>query len=349
MPIAFVTGATGLLGSNLVHQLLEAGWTVRALVRSPAKAKIQMANLGVEIVEGDMERVADFAESLVGADVLFHTAAYFRDSYKGGSHWTQLHRINVEGTRALVQAAIAAKVGRMVHVSSTATVLPPLDSAGCEDDRRSVAQAADDYFRSKVMADLEIEQLLESTPEFWATFVLPGFMQGPGDLGPTSAGQMLLDFTNRKLPAVLDIQMSFVDARDVAHALIRAAEDGKRGRRYLVAGSTMHLRDVYRTMELVTKISAPKRTMPRWLLLGYAALSEFWARVTKRPVLLSWAGARSILAEAKRSNFDSSRAVRELGVEFRPLEESLRDSLQYFREQGMLPAATDSLHVHAAG
>ena len=340
MPTAFVTGATGLLGSNLVHQLVETGWAVRALVRSPDKAKIQLAGLPIDIIEGDMSQVDDFANRLVGVDVLFHTAAYFRDSYKGGSHWTQLHRINVEGTRALVQAAMQAKVGKMVHVSSTATVLPLPGVPGCEEDRRSAADADDDYFRSKVLADLEIEKVLESTPGFWATFVLPGFMQGPRDLGPTSAGQMLLDFANRKLPAVLDIRMSFVDARDVAHAVIRAAEFGQRGRRYLVAGSTMHLQDVYRVMERVTEVAAPKHRMPNWLLLGYAALSEAWARITKRPVLLSWAGARSILAEAKRSSFDSSRAVRELGVEFRPLEESLRDSLHFFRETGLLPATT---------
>lgn len=336
MPIAFVTGATGLLGTNLVHQLVAAGWEVRALVRSLAKAKAQLGALEVELVVGDMERVQDFTARLEGADVLFHTAAYFRDSYKGGSHWPALYRINVEGTAALVAAAQSANVGRMVHVSSTATILPEPGEAATEDRRRRPEEAKDDYYRSKVLADLVVEEALAKNPKFWASFVLPGFMQGPHDLGPTAAGKMLIDFCEGNLPGIIDTNMAFVDARDVAAALIRAAESGERGRRYLAAGRTLHMSEVYKVMEEVTEVKAPRLRMPNWLLLSYAACSELWARISGRPVLLSWAGARSLLDEGPRAVFDSSRAVRELGISFRPLSESLRDSLGFYLEQGMI-------------
>ncbi|MFT7579308.1 MAG: dihydroflavonol-4-reductase [Myxococcota bacterium] len=229
MTTAFVTGATGLLGANLVHTLVERGWTVRALVRSKDKAETQFGDLDVEVVEGDMARVSDFAEKLIGADVLFHTAAYFRDSYKGGSHWEKLYQINVTGTEDLMEAAWDSGVRRMVHISSTATVLPPPGRAGNEDDRRDTSDAHDDYFRSKVMSDLSVEAFMKQHPKFEVSFVLPGFMQGPRDLGPTSAGQMLLDFAHKRVPAVIDVQMSFVDARDVAVGVVLAAERASRG------------------------------------------------------------------------------------------------------------------------
>src|SRR5271154_25892 len=102
---AFVTGATGLLGNNLVRALVERGHRVKALVRSRAKAKELLGGLDVEIVEGDMKDISSFQEALRGVDVLFHTAAFFRDSYKGGRHWDELFRVNVTGTEALLEAA----------------------------------------------------------------------------------------------------------------------------------------------------------------------------------------------------------------------------------------------------
>lgn len=336
MKRAFVTGSTGLLGSNLVRELLEQGWDVRALARSRARAEEQLAGLGVDIVLGDLLDVDGFAEALSDIDVVFHCAAYFRDSYKGGSHWTLLEKVNVAGTRALVEAAHRAGVQRFVHVSSTATVLPLDGRPGREDDRRSAADAHDDYYRSKVLADEAVEAYLELNPDFWATFVLPGFMQGPGDLGPTSAGQMLIDFATGKLPGVIDLNLSMVDARDVAFALVRAAERGQRGRRYLAAGRTHHLRDVYAVMATVTGVAAPRLSIPSALLWAYAAASEIYARATGRPVLLSWAGVSSTRAESGRSVFDSSRAIEELGASFRPLTESLTDSLAWYRARGTL-------------
>src|SRR5215470_7983464 len=118
--VAFVTGATGLLGNNLVRLLIAKGVKVRALARSAEKARRQFGNLPVEIVQGDLENVSGFAHALAGADAVFHTAAYFRDSYKGGTHRNELQRINVVGTANLLQAAYAAGVRRFVHTSSIA-------------------------------------------------------------------------------------------------------------------------------------------------------------------------------------------------------------------------------------
>ena len=119
---AFVTGATGLLGNNLVRLLASRGVYVKALVRSRQKAQKQFADLPIEIVSGDMTEPAGFAAHLQGVDILFHTAAFFRDNFKGGRHWKELHDTNVRGTTELLEHACAAGIRRVVHTSSVAVL-----------------------------------------------------------------------------------------------------------------------------------------------------------------------------------------------------------------------------------
>ena len=108
MRTALVTGATGLLGGNLVRELDRRGWAIRALVRDAARARRLLSGVArLTPVVGDLERVDDWAAALDGVDVVFHAAAYFRESYRGGSHWERLRTVNVDGTRALVAAAVA--------------------------------------------------------------------------------------------------------------------------------------------------------------------------------------------------------------------------------------------------
>src|SRR5215831_4908275 len=122
---AFVTGATGLLGNNLVRLLIAKGVRVRALARSVEKARSQFEDLPVEIVEGDLAFPEQFAHALEGADAVFHTAAFFRDNYKGGTHGEQLNRINVVGTGNLLRFAYDAGVRCFVHTSSIAVLDGP--------------------------------------------------------------------------------------------------------------------------------------------------------------------------------------------------------------------------------
>ena len=333
--LAFVTGATGLLGNNLVRRLLGAGWRVRALVRSPPKAAVQLAGLPVELVTGDMADVPAFRFALDTVDVLFHTAAYFRESYLGGSHREALQRINVQGTADLVDAAYAAGVRRIVHVSSIATLDGPRGTLVDETMRRRV-EDADDYARSKLLADREVEVRLERHRDLWAAFVLPGWIHGPGDIGPTSAGRVVLDFARRRLAGIVPGTVALVDARDVAGAMIAAEAHGGRGERYLVAGRHLSMPEFLGLVERVTGVPAPRRTIPLPLLWTVAAASEAWARLTGRAVLLGLATVRLIAREAERTRFDHSRSERALGLTFRPVEETLRDEVEWYRTNGWL-------------
>lgn len=339
---AFVTGSTGLLGNNLVWLLSARGWRVRALARSREKAERQLAGIaGVEIVVGDMADVGRFASALASVDALFHTAAHFRDSYKGGDHWPMLHRINVEGTRALLEAAYAAGVRRMVHTSSIAVLDGPRGAVMDETMTRKLPER-DPYYRSKVMSDQEVFAFLEAHPDFHASFVLPGWMHGPGDVGPTQAGQTVMDFVQGKLPGIVPATFAFVDARDVALAQIAAAERGRRGERYLAAGRHMAIAELFQRLEAVTDIKGPTRKIPAALLYVIAAMSEIAARTTGKSALLSWATVRVMMQERDRSRFDHAKSQAELGVSFRPVEETLADEIAWFQANGLLPAAAAS-------
>lgn len=335
-PLAFVTGATGLLGNNLVRELLADGWRVRALVRSLDKARRQFAGLDVEIVRGDMLDVAGFAASLVGVDALFHTAAHFRDSYKGGRHGAALTAANVEGTRHLLEHAHRAGVRRFVHASSVAVVHGArgavIDETMLRDERD-----ADDYYRSKILSDRVVLAFLEAHPDFRAVLVLPGWMHGPGDLGPTSAAQTVIDVALARLPGVPPGSFSVVDARDVARAMILADAKGRRGERYLVAGRHMTMADLLPLIAREVGVRAPRRRIPSWLMHLLAVGNEIAARLTGRPVLLSWALVRAIANEDDRSRYDPTKSERELGLRFRPLEETLRDEVASLRAEGQIP------------
>jgi dihydroflavonol-4-reductase len=338
---AFVTGATGLLGNNLVRALVQRGVRVKALARSVDKAREQFAGVqNIDVISGDMEQVTKFAAALRGCDVVFHTAAFFRDNYKGGSHWGELKRVNVDGTAALLEAAYHSGVRRFVQTSSIAVLDGKPGSVIDETCIRDPA-AADDYYRSKILADEEVKRFLAAHPDFDARYVLPGWMWGPGDIGPTSSGQVALDTVLGKLPGLVPGSFSVVDARDVAEAEIAAAEHGRRGERYLAAGRHMTMHDLVPLIGRVAGVKTPSRSVPLPMLYLIAGLQEAYSRISGKPILLSLATVRLMAREADRTRFSHAKSERELGLRCRPAEETVADTIAWYRANGWLPGGGD--------
>ncbi|HEV2690069.1 MAG TPA: SDR family oxidoreductase [Bryobacteraceae bacterium] len=328
---AFVTGATGLLGSNLVQALLDAGYEVRGLVRSKEKAQKIFPGAAVDFVTGDMNNVAGFASHLAGCDVLFHTAAYFREYYQPGDHKATLEKINVQGTVDLLIAAEKQGVQKAIHISSAGVIgRKPDGSAGDESTPPDDHAAKNLYFTSKVDTELAIKRFLKerSLP---VVMVLPSWMWGPGDSAPTAAGKLVLDFLKKKLPGVIDGGSSIVDVRDVAQATVAAADRGKSGERYIVGGHYFDFAEILAALERVTGVPAPTRKIPYALSLAVGAAAQTWASMTGGKALVTLAGVRTIHG---KNEVNSAKAIRELGASFRPFEETVRDEVQWFRTHG---------------
>lgn len=330
---AFVTGATGFLGGNVVQALLDQGHQVRGLVRSKEKGARAFPQAQIEFVSGDMSNVAGFASNLAGCDVLFHTAAYFREYFQPGDHKASIEKINVQGTVDLLIAAEKQGVTKAIHISSAGVVgNKPDGSPGDETTLPPDYAASNLYFASKIDTELAIKRFLKER-KLPVVMILPSWMWGPGDWAPTPAGKLVLDFLNRKLPGVLDGGSSIVDVRDVALATINAMDRGRSGERYLVGGHYSDIAGVFGTLERVTAVPAPTRPVPYALSLAVGAASQTWARITGSPALVTVEGVRTMHGKVA---VDSSKAVRELGASFRPFDDTVKDAVDWFRVHGYL-------------
>ncbi len=328
---AFVTGATGLLGNNLVRALRAEGHEVVGLVRSDAKARRLLGDTGATWVEGDMRSPEAFAPALAGCDAVFHTAAYFREYYQPGDHAEALAAVNVRGTLALMALADDAGVRTFVHTSSSGTIgSKPDGSPGDEDTPPPPIAKENLYFRSKVDGDAQIHAF---APKKGMAIVeiLPGWMWGPGDAAPTGSGQLVQDFLARKVPAIPPGAANVVDARDVATGMVRAAERAKHGARFIIAGPAMSLAEMLSALERVSGIPGPRVHLPYPVAFAFAWASEVGSRISGRPALLTRLAVKTMNNPARAT---SARAERELGVRFRPFDETARDVVAWYRAAG---------------
>lgn len=330
---AFVTGATGLLGGSVVRELLAQGHEVTGLVRSAEKARKLFGDAPVRWISGDMADVSGFAPALSGMDVVFHTAAYFRETYGPGNHDAMLQRINVDGTIRLLEACDKAGVGKVIIVGSTSVIgVKPDGSAGDESSEPDEHTFANAYATSKVRTEQAIHQFLK-THTLPVIFVLPSGLYGPYDAAPTPSGQFVIDFISGKMPMIPPGSFSVVDARDVAKAMITAAERGRNGERYILNNRLISVKEL---MELIAKASGtpmPRMALSDGVATAIANVSEGISKLTGKPAMMPRAAIRLLIA---RRDVDSSKAMRELGFTNRPFETTIADTVRWFEQNGYL-------------
>jgi len=323
-----VTGGTGFVGANLVRELVATGATVRVLAR-PTSDRRALTGLPVEVAVGDLCEPASLPAPLAGVDVLYHVAADYR-------LWAPdpavLYRVNVEGTRALLRAAEAAGVSRIVYTSSVGTLGLPADGTpGTEATPVALADMVGDYKRSKFLAEREAE--MAAARGMPVVIVNPSAPIGPWDWKPTPTGKMLVDYLRGRMVAYLDTGLNLVHVQDVARGHLLAAERGRPGERYILghASGNLGLREIFRRLAPYTGIPAPRVRLPHAAALAVASACEAVSRVTRREPLASRTAVRMA---AKRMFFDPGKAIRELGLPQTPVEVALRDAVDWFWAHG---------------
>ncbi|WER49180.1 NAD-dependent epimerase/dehydratase family protein [Cupriavidus sp. WKF15] len=324
-----VTGASGFLGSAVLRQALARGWRVRALARA-SSPRANLADLPVEVVQGDMRDPAAVAAAMQGVRYLFHVAADYR-------LWApdpeEIVRTNVDGTMAVMEAAQQAGVERVVYTSSVAT-LRVAGASGPVDETAPLAphEAIGAYKRSKVLAERLVERMVAERG-LPAVIVNPSTPIGPRDVRPTPTGRIIVEAATGKIPAFVETGLNLVHVDDVAAGHFQALERGRTGERYILGGDDVMLQQMLRDIAGLCGRRPPTLQLPRWPLYPLAHAAEAVARVTRKEPFVTVDGLNM---SKYRMFFRSDKARRELGYQPRPYIEGLRDALDWFREAGYL-------------
>jgi len=324
---AFVTGATGFIGANLVRLLLEKGYDVRALVR-PSSDLSNIKNLPIEISQGELNS-DDLVEKMQGCQVLFHVAALY-------SLWQKdrprLYMSNVLATRHVLAAARKAKIERVVYTSSVAAIGVKKGAIADETYQSPVESLIGDYKKSKYWGEREALQAVQTGQD--VVIVNPSTPVGPWDLKPTPTGDIILRFLRRQMPAYVDTGLNLIDVRDVAEGHLLALEKGKTGERYILGHENITLKAILAMLSEITGLSAPQTTIPLWIPLTMAWFDENCLAPLGKSPSFPFDGVRM---SQQVMYYDASKAVRELGLPQSSLRVALGDAVQWFLHQGDRP------------
>jgi dihydroflavonol-4-reductase len=323
-----VTGATGFVGSAVTRRLLECGADVAVLAR-PDSDRSNLATLKVDIREGDLRDEASLDRALQGCDTLFHVAADYR-------LWTRdprdLYASNVDGTRHLMTAALAAGVRKIVYTSSVATLgINPNGTPADETTAVSISDMIGHYKRSKFLAEQVVDELVK-TRGLPAVIVKPSTPVGPRDVKPTPTGRVIRDAAAGRLPAYVDTGLNIAHVDDVATGHLLELERGAIGRRYILGGENLSLRDILTRIAALCGRKPPHVQLPRRLLFPIAYASEAWAWLSHGAE--PQATVDGLKMAKKKMYFDSHRAITELAYVARPADRALEDAIDWFKEHG---------------
>jgi dihydroflavonol-4-reductase len=324
---AFVTGATGFLGSHVARVLAEQGADLRLLVR-PTSDLRNIADLNAERVAGDLRDAASIEKALSGCEVVFHVAADYRLWVRDPD---EMYRSNVEGTRSLLEAARKQGVRRVVYTSSVATMgFTSNGSLADESSPVSLENMIGSYKRSKFMAEQVAVDAARSGVD--VVIVNPTTPIGERDIKPTPTGRIVVDFLKRKFPAYVETGLNLVDATECARGHIQALEKGRSGQRYILGGDNLTLKQILDRLAAITGLKSPTVKLPYVFALVTGVVDEM---VTGR--LLGGEPRATIDAVRmgrKMMFVSSAKAERDLGWKTVPVDDALRRSVSWFRQNG---------------
>jgi dihydroflavonol-4-reductase len=321
---AFVTGATGFLGSHVARVLAEQGADLRLLVRATSNLK-NLEGLKAETATGDLRDAASLEKAISGCDVVFHVAADYR-------LWVQdpaeMYRSNVEGTRALLDAARKNDVRCVVYTSSVATIgFTGNGRPADEDSPVSVADMIGHYKRSKFMA----EQLAMEAGRSGMRVITvnPTTPVGEQDVKPTPTGRIVVDFLKGKFPAYVETGLNLVDVHECARGHVAALEKGRTAERYILGGENLTLKQILNKLGAISGLPSPKLKLPYFVAYAAGFVDEtISGRLLGREPR---ATVETVRMGKKKMWASSAKAERELGWKLVLADDALRRAVDWFR------------------
>lgn len=322
---SLVTGATGFLGSAVMRCLLTAGHEVRVLVRENSNLK-NISNFPVEVFEGDLRNRMSLERALADCQNLFHVAADYR-------LWVPdpdtMHAINVEGTRSLITAASNAGLERIVYTSSVATLGLTADGTPANEETPcSLESVIGSYKRSKFLAEQVVKRLTQelSLP---LVIVNPSAPIGPGDIRPTPTGRLVVDALTERMPAYVNTGLNIAHVDDIAFGHLLALQHGKAGERYILGGDNMTLFQILQAIDEINGLPQKRIKIPTDLMFPIAWCMEKIATLTHTEPRVT---QDSIRMAKKQMYFSSDKAMQQLGYQYRPAYDALKDAVSWFKE-----------------
>jgi dihydroflavonol-4-reductase len=322
-----LTGASGFVGSAVARRLVEASFAVRALVRH-GSPRAHLAGLHLDFVEGDLRDRKSIERASVGVRYLFHVAADYRLWARDPS---EILATNVEGTRNVMEAAIAAGVERIVYTSSVATLGLRRDGTAADEGvPLGEEQAIGAYKRSKIAAERLVEGMV-ARRGLAAVIVNPSTPIGPCDVRPTPTGRIIVEAARGRIPAFVDTGLNLVHVDDVASGHLAALRHGKIGERYILGGQNVLFSQMLSDIAGLVGGRAPRVRLPWQALVPVAFAAEAIANLTGRE---PFATLNGVYMAKHRMFFTSRKAEEALGYRSRPYLEAIEAAIRWFRDNG---------------
>jgi dihydroflavonol-4-reductase len=331
--LAFVTGATGFVGSHVAAALAAQGADLRVLVRTGSDLR-NLEGLKADRVIGDLRDPGSIEKAVAGCEVVFQVAADYRLWVRDPD---EMYRANVEGTRAILEAARKSGVRRVVYTSSVATMgFSANDNGHLADEASPVAldNMIGHYKRSKFMAE---EVALEAGRSGMDVVVVnPTTPVGEQDIKPTPTGRIVLDFLKKKFPAYVDTGLNLVDVRECALGHLAALEKGKSGERYILGGENLTLKQILDKLGVITGLPSPTIRVPYFVALATGVVDEVvTGRILGREPR---ATIDAVRMGRKKMFVSSAKAERELGWKIVPVDGALARAAEWFKANGYVHA-----------
>ena len=326
--LAFLTGATGFVGSHVACALAEQGADLRLLVRSNSNLK-NVQDLKADLFTGDLRDPASLEKGIAGCDAIFHVAADYRLWVRDPD---EMYRANVEGTRAILAAARKNNVRRVVYTSSVATMGFTANALADESSAVDLGKMIGPYKRSKFMAEQVAIEAAHAGQH--VVIVNPTTPVGERDIKPTPTGRIVVDFLKRKFPAYVDTGLNLVDVKECARGHIAALEKGRPGERYILGGENLTLKQILDKLAAITGLPSPTIRVPYVVALATGVVDEL---ITGR--LLGREPRATIDAVRmgrKKMFITSAKSERELGWKVVPVDDALRRAVAWFKENAYI-------------